>query len=353
MIQDRVPDWDTIGLAVKSISTHTKTVARLACQSTTAGSVVTMTRQSTAQPAHLIQTYSSLAASTTAEVTARSQVTQPTRPQTAPKQIIVRDPVPTRPSTKPKSKTVGTKVKITAEEDAKDTINKLGARGRNLPVEVDAAKTKLTPNGTVVVITKSKEEAEKLKMELSGQFKVAIETKSMPKVKVSRVPLFITDEEVEGQLGGGSKVISSRNFLNSRTKDIIAVTPTEWYYKLLADKSLTFGNFITCKIFPCNTAPQCGICLKEHATEKCLHKEDGPQAIRCSHCAEKGHRWIDCPSRDSLPKCGNCLDTKLKEINHHAFDRNCPIKTRANRRLAQRTEWEVDLTTPNHGPGKQ
>lgn len=190
-----------------------------------------------------------------------------------------------------------------------------------------------------------------MKEQLAEKFKVYIEEKNPPRVKVKKVPLFITDIDVAKQLGPGARVISSREFPNSQTKDVIAVTPTKLYFQLLDSKIVTFGNYISCHVSPSNIATQCGICLKlGHGSEKCAKKDNGEEAIRCSHCGEFGHRKVKCPSLQATPHCGNCIDAGNNESSHNAFDQCCPLRIKANRRVIRNTDWKADINQTNDGP---
>ena len=245
----------------------------------------------------------------------------------------------------------GTKIKVIAD-DARQTVNQLNqVCGSNLPVPVMSSQTRIANDGAILLYTETKEEAHKLKEKLSDKFKVYIEEKNPPRVKVKRVPLFISDEDVAKQLGLGARVITSQEYPSSQTKNVIAVTPTKLYFQLIETKTVSFGNYITCRITPSNIATQCGICLKlGHGTEKCTKRNDGNEAIRCSHCGVSGHRKANCPSSQDTPCCGNCADAKLEVLNHNAFDKQCPLRIKANHRVIRKTDWKVDHDNNNDGP---
>ena len=85
---------------------------------------------------------------------------------------------------------------------------------------------------------------------------------------------------------------------------------------------------------------QCYKCLGfGHTKSKCIY------SLNCSHCAENGHSYSECPLKDSEPpKCQNCdifngIYEKDTNTEHSAFDPKCPQIIARKKHIDSRTDY--------------
>ncbi|XP_023241573.1 uncharacterized protein LOC111639857 [Centruroides sculpturatus] len=74
-------------------------------------------------------------------------------------------------------------------------------------------------------------------------------------------------------------------------------------------------------------------CRMGHFARDC--KQETPT---CSQCGE-GHRYRDCPNKNTVRMCCNCKRDKLADTRHNALDRKCPLVLRAKATIISRTDY--------------
>ena len=203
----------------------------------------------------------------------------------------------------------GTIVKISMPAKPTETIQQLSRDRAKITVPYDLKKTKVTKSGMVMLSTTSNTEANKLKEQLGGDYRVTVATKQYPRIKVTNILDHISKADIEGAIGPSATVLAERTLQGRNTKEMVVLVPPALYFPLVRDRLLYFpDSLITFPVYPCTVASQCGFCLEPgHSSKKCHKKEIENSSVTCSHCATDGHVKANCPKANEDPRCINCI----------------------------------------------
>lgn len=330
-----VSNWNDLKMASDAIRKMMQAMANLICQTSPAPPIQVATPTA---PVSLPNTSASQTFAKTVALSSR----QPERPIARPgpsilPQIVVRN----EPKPKKRNKKNAYVVKITASNDPKTSITELEKLSDRV-VETEPFTTVVTERGTVLINTKTAEDAKKLKDSLADTtLSVAIEGKSMPRARILRVPAHITEESVTTALGPGGIVLTAIGARDAFARDIIVAIPGNRYQEVIEVGSIRLSRFVACEVKAHKEIQQCRICLQlGHGPNSCPD-ELKSKGQRCAHCAEFGHITKECPSKleGEIPVCANCKDNKVENDSHSAFSNRCPIKLRYTNRRNRNTDW--------------
>lgn len=328
-----VTEWKKVQSGALAIRTLVQSMANLVCNQ------IASTNATNGQQLNQPSTSKASFANVAAHNLTNNHVNATKRQQNEPirRTIVVRDN--TKKATKPMKEAVA--IKITAESNPKATITELEKMSSRVP-DIEPIKTVVTQRGTVVLFTKTTDEAIKIKESLQdSSMKVSVEGKSMPRAKIMRIPSHIDDEVVTESLGPEAIILSTQSAKDHPTRDLIVALPGNKYQELVEKRSVRLSRFVCCEVRAHNDVPQCGVCLQlGHGSQSCT-EETKEKGIRCSHCAEHGHIHKNCPNKEErqVPVCGNCLDKNLGNHAHSAFSNRCPLKKQYAKRRARATDW--------------
>jgi len=95
-----------------------------------------------------------------------------------------------------------------------------------------------------------------------------------------------------------------------------------------------FIEFSSCRVEDFCMVSRCFKCQGlGHVAKTCR-----AESFTCRHCGKVGHKEVDCPSKDSAPKCGLCARFN-KPADHSVFDVDCPAWKRACEGLRSVTDY--------------
>ncbi|KAI2803470.1 hypothetical protein BLOT_007601 [Blomia tropicalis] len=245
----------------------------------------------------------------------------------------VDDTHPTR--SRPKNK-IGTEKPSWSEVIIKSNLNKTNTVGELIKINpsVNILRTRQLENGCKVAVS-NKEEAEILRQELEkNNFNVRIIKKFLPVLRLTRVPTAYSDEFLMG-LFEDSRILRSFG-RGPHARDVLMTTNPKKFKEIIKNNGrINFDKWTTIKCYESNEAPICKKCGSlGHRVPRCKATSE-----RCSHCAQLGHSKSDCPSKDSPPKCINCIDKNCQIIDHPTTDRKCPTMLKFMVHRRQNTDY--------------
>jgi len=259
----------------------------------------------------------------------------------------------------PRDKIILIKTKPEAAEDSKaDQATLRETLRRAIPPE-ENAKIKRAVNmrsGGILLVLDPKEDKNKILKKLEPhheKIQVSEPNDRKPRMILYNVPSDLTSDELRDlTLSRNVDVDSAVKTKPEEFKPLFKTGPrnkgeVHWVVEcsprirnILNDKERIYLDWTSCKVQDYVRLTRCYQChLFGHSGKSCRAKDP-----ICGHCAEVGHVYKDCKSREERePSCVNCKRNKVQDSNHSVNSSSCPSYKRAVELLIEKTNYGLDV----------
>lgn len=225
-------------------------------------------------------------------------------------------------------------IKPTEIQENKKTRKDIGKCINPLELKVQIKKVEDLQNGGVKIecvnvedITKIQKQAEN---RLGTGYKVAIQNKKQPKLKVIGIEDMMSEDELVSSILTKNDCLENPRFKlitmkKMKTKYMAILEVDGKNFKNILNKGILFIGFSVCSVFEHIDLLRCYKCTGYyHKVQSCTKLEV------CLKCGNQGHQASECSTTEEHIVCPNCSEQNAKfntgySINHKPFDFNCSV----------------------------